>query len=631
MRTRRCGLAPLWRLARSLSLATAVAAASGCTLAKLWDFPLGECSSSQDCRVLGDPSLPASCQEYVCQRDDAQDRNVCVLVTVEEVCDGGDNDCDGLIDERSSGQAVIGQTQVNLRAGVVSALTAATGSPEIVAWTEGAGANDFIGRLETTQGAAGSLVGLEPVYVTHSSSTLVSEVLTAETADMCYRRDPDAPLASCGASEYAMATDGEHVVYAQTFRTGCAGGQLRLSVASVGQPEVLYATGPQRRSNTYLGLLPHPTLRFCSMNTTDACAQATADAMAMPPVVGGPSVQSVCGVGHPTVALGTTAGLLAFLSAPATREACGDGTEVDVQAFGVYVRPKPERAQIAPRVEVTGEGVPSTLGRTRSGTGPAVAALGDEGFLVAFPDEDGDIAIHFVPTPPAPPANLGAYPLPDPDMGIDPVDLTTRDGVETSPLSGIRLVGTIPGDAGSNSLVLAAEEVTASATSVRVGLAWRSACDATGRLRFRSATLALDASGHPSSLEAAPLVSLSEAGLYAAPRIRFAPQGFLTEDAERGGATVGNAGGGWYVTWAGADSLASPATSTTSDREGALYMERLAAFDGLPVETAGPVLLVDGGVADHELVLENSASGAAGVTVRAGTSTGVLGLPLSCF
>jgi hypothetical protein len=542
-----------------------------------------------------------------------------VLVTVQEVCDGGDNDCDGLIDERSDGQPVIGQVQNNLRAGNATVLAAASGTPEVLAWSESGGA--FVGRLDSEDGAGGgTLSAAAPVHVTHASATAFAETLTSLTTDNCYRGDAGSPGQSCAGGDIALATDGEHVVYAEVARSGCAGGQLRLSVSTTASPATLLATGPERRSNVFRGVRPHPLAPFCSVNSTPACASAVVGSPPAP----GPFVQEACGLGHPAVALSHGVGLLTYVSAPAGRAACGDGVAVDVEALGVYVRPKPPAAQISPRVEVTDEGAPSTLGQTLAGTPPAVAALASEGFLVAFPDASGDIAIYFVPAPPTPPANVGTY-----ASG----DITTRDGVETAPLGSVVLVGTVPGDAGANSVALAVETTTSDATHVRVGLTWRSDCGPTSQLRFRSADVTLSAAGVPTSMTAGPAVQLTNAGLFAAPRVRFVAQGFLTEDAVRDGGMVGAAGGGWYVTWVGEDATMPRQTANPNDEPGALYLERVAVYDGQLVESGGPSQLTTQGVADHQLVVTEPPAGESGlarVTVRAASATGILGIPLTC-
>ena len=87
-------------IVRSLTLGALVGTSllGGCTLTKLWDFPLGECETNSDCLVLTDDTEPASCQQFVCQAQGDDARRVCVAVTDEEICDGADNDGDMRID-----------------------------------------------------------------------------------------------------------------------------------------------------------------------------------------------------------------------------------------------------------------------------------------------------------------------------------------------------------------------------------------------------------------------------------------------------------------------------------------------------------------------------------------------------
>jgi hypothetical protein len=83
----------------------------------------------------------------------------------------------------------------------------------------------------------------------------------------------------------------------------------------------------------------------------------------------------------------------------------------------------------------------------------------------------------------------------------------------------------------------------------------------------------------------------------------------------------------------GEDATMPRQTANPNDEPGALYLERVAVYDGQLVESGGPSQLTTQGVADHQLVVTEPPAGESGlarVTVRAASATGILGIPLTC-
>lgn len=545
---------------------TAVAAAfgliGGCSLTSLVEVNPGECSGAtpegdRACQEALDPGRP-ECSRYKCM--DAGDFFQCQKVGGEaggEVCDGLDNDCDGLIDEANGTDPVIAVSATSL---------AKTGNA--------------VGRLSVTDGPFGRIAylqdarsGLDSFDLSGESSTRSPVITMAETpgaltnsttsnatrrslAEGCYGASGGNELRSCTLTSAAVDAVGEAGFFAFINTGGCSTGELRVGVIDPERPSDFIDRGLGARDPTYRGVMTRGSV--CSDNLTPAC-----DAAKSAETPDAAELRAACGVAQPSVsalfANGIEQALVTFLGRGTGSEACtGD---VNVLALGIQ-RSTPSRENPFYWSNPSQDGEAEVLGTTRGSAPPAVLGIEGRGYVVGYPS-GGNIEVKWIPALEQQ-GKVAGFDCPGGDCD-------SRDGFETPPLPAVVNLSTL--DSGAEAAdavqlsVLALGESTAA-----LGISWLEGCgDAAASARPARAQVVLLDLGEdaPELAETFAAISLGESST--TPLLLPTDTAFVVEGLTRGAFQAGadSLGGFWAVT--------SP---------GGVEVRRIAAFDGSLVDTS---------------------------------------------
>jgi hypothetical protein len=391
----------------SLALAT-LAVLPSCSLLDLDGFAVLSCDRGTDCEPINQrDAIPAdACTRWVCHRDahtcflgtrdddgDTQSPPTCGGTDCDdddprrslielETCDGVDNDCNLAIDDLPDAQPGTGTSPLIESLDVVAMIANGRGARYGASGATHAAvmlaALSTGGELEPPEN--GSLVLLDgpaegtPTELGHarSADTMFS---TTALVDGC---PTDALGASevCNEADAALAGNGARWVVAAVSTNRCrTAGQLRIASLVSSTDVRLRHQGPTSRSHVWLGV------------GADAATGCT--------------VSPGGGVGARAPALSSLRDreLLAAYLADAPGESCDDENDVEVDALGLWLSDTPGLSW----VDATGSGVPTPMGTTRSFGGPSIVAWPDQGWLLAFGEASGGIALRFVePLPPAP-------------------------------------------------------------------------------------------------------------------------------------------------------------------------------------------------------------------------------------
>ena len=340
----------------------------GCSLMGLDDFGVTPCLTDADCKPaesqLKSSQMP--CGSAVCE----QESGLCKWQEASEICDGKDNDCDGLIDE----DLPIPAQKSNDSAAETAVVSYSVASEA---------AQTYVALV--TAGKRGQLLMLPPA-----------------AGDSTHELQKDADPQSYDFAEIALAADATHLLVASINTRGCAFGQVHVGLSDRKRPfEVREAKASDAQtgddSNIALGI----------DLDDDRCTGASRK------MATGVSSR---GATHPAVAsLGTEANekgaLLVWLGTSARADGAADDVSaksIPVEALGLVV------PQVKP-VWLNGAngGTPTPLGYSTSRSAPAVLALSASGkYLVAFATDLGIQLLGVYPDPSSQPAeSLAVLPI----------------------------------------------------------------------------------------------------------------------------------------------------------------------------------------------------------------------------
>ena len=531
------------------------------------DIDLARCQTDEDCLPLSErKGLHPDCLRYACTEEGA-----CVIRPDDvEVWDGFDNDCDGLIDEPNvDAEGNVTQTitpeVTTLVEGVPSSArivyTSTTSVGAIAAWSDPddeTGDGWFV-RLSSEGETVERMSYLRGAYELGADPRRSPSLYQSELEPGCYRRDGDSVIGgdenlcnfreiALGLTDTSFLNERSAVFVASVNDRGCSPGQLRVGYFDLGDtvsPEVILR-GPHRRSNSYFGV---------DLTEDGSCSGGTRPEGASR------------GVARPTMAVIEREGhspqaLVAWIGDRNDRDTCG-GNPAPVEVIGVHLE-KGFFEEWFGWTTTTWEAVPQTLGSTTGGGAPAVAALTDVGYLVAYGDGAGDLALYFVPAAQDPPEYDGFTCCIDGDTRpeCDGIDLICNDhqrdrtGLETDAIGGIIALGNIDSTTGAPIDHVTISIGTITDDLVELGLVWREGCeDEDTSIVFRRVTLAtvrgvpveIDEVGFNELLAS----SVSESQPLGAPAVAYWPTGFVTAGFGRDGSREATTGdlGGWYVAW----------------------------------------------------------------------------------
>ena len=570
---------------------------AGCSLMGITDIDLARCRTDEDCLPLSErKGLHPECLRYACT-----DEGSCVIRPEnEEVWDGFDNDCDGVIDEPT----------VDAEGNVVQTIT-----PEVATIVEGVPSTARIAYAANPSGGVlvswtvdrgGADEGWFTRFDLENPSAEQMGYLHDDTNDLenlnlrqgCYRRRGEKQIGGpmlCDFSEVALGVTKNAVLHehqalfvASVSTFGCAEGQLRIGFFELGEDPNVILLGPGKRSNSYLGVdLPEDV---------DGDDEGTCSEVA-------PEGTKSKGVARPAMVVSEQGGrppqaLVSWIADANGRDECG-GRSAPVQVIGAFLESHAAHFGGFGWVTTTNEGRSQNLGWTAGGGRPAVASVGELGYFVGYGDEGGNLNLHFIPVLVDPPEYDG--------FTCNDCDVHDRTGLMTDAIEGI--VDFEPIEPSFDGPVDHVEISvgTIDETSIELGVAWLEGCGADGASVVFRRLIFVSQEGRPTEdVELGPAERLAGPAQFdrrlGVPTLAYLDEGFVLEGfVQDGSMASGQDLGGWYVSWSEGPSGGAQ-----------VFVRRVLELDGRTLEHEGPIgisqsdftNLVD--VGDSFLALDNS-------------------------
>lgn len=520
--------------------------------------PGRSCTDDDQCAATSMlAGYPATCLKYFCNEGTCLEYE-----DGDEVCDGRDNDCDGVIDEPSD----VGDEPWRASAVV------AEGVPLNVPISYGA--SSWALNASWAEGGRGRQVTVGDAVVTPEPlNYLISDPGTGAPNDQpelkagCVHNAVNDTLTACDIDAVASAPthqDRQRQLIATLTTQECGAG--RILIGHTTPPEsVTVATGVpvvlrdpielDAVSNSLAGI-------DTGGGKCTGASRPDCDGMG-----------AGCGAGRPQISViaseipsdpserRVAEGLVGWVGDTVERAHCG-GAVAPVEAVVAHVQTGLERLIRFFWVTSSGNAIPERLGETMGGGAPALSEWLGRGWVVAFGNAAGNVQLLWIPSQPPPPMSPSTDLVPD--------------------LEGVTVLGEIPAT-GADHVVMAIGSERSS--GLEIGLAWLEGCGtAAQRVVFRRARAtvsgenlsAVEALGGPVELEA----STSSLG---APALAYSRANFLVPGTMRGDELVSeDNSGGWIAMW----SSGVDANGDGRPNDGPLFGARIAEVDNTALELA---------------------------------------------
>ncbi len=574
---------------RALHLVLALAM-SGCSLVVDGAEP-PPCESNSQCAVLNqiEGIAPEACELYQCSpralceltaRDADRDGLVapeCASAPLAEglpvdcndavpggteVCNGLDDDCDGIIDERF---VVDGVAASPLPAQAASSLMDGLGTAGTVGYATGVNALAMV-HVDDGMTRFGISVGSSAPSATSLGFARAADLASLTSAALtsgCHRRNADGTfgLGDCRFDEVDLGITAENVFATVISRGGCTTGQVRVGYfpRGSGAGADVIQRGPLRRSNAFFGI---------DVDTAGL------------PCTGASRASAARGAARPSLAAmdlrdAEDQALAAWIADSFARDACG-GAEADVEILGLHVQ-QDRFGDVYGWVTGSNEALPQVVGRTAQGGRPGIGVWEGMGYLVGFGAPGGGVSLVFVERMAAPPAYDRSGAADD------------RAGIETPALNAVPL-GTLATSAPADDVAIALGSIQEG--GVFAGVTWREgACSGAESIRFRQVFLSTSGGVSIDEGRSFDAIALTAGATPAAgpPAIVYQFRGMVAPGVERADgrptATSQN-DGGWIVAWSDAS---EPDPGPIDDAR--VLARRVSELDGLLLNDAELLVL----------------------------------------